>query len=222
MMTNMFSTFDPATSMNMSLNWSMAFIGLMIIPMSFWILPNRLSMMMMQLNKTLHNEFKTLVGPSALTLMFIAMFSFIFFNNIMGLIPYIFTSSSHMTFTLALALPMWLSIILFGWINKTSMMLAHTIPDGTPPILMPFMVMIETISNLIRPGALAVRLMANMTAGHILMALLGEKINSTISIIPIIIILQMGIMMFEAAVAIIQAYVFSILSTLYTGEVIYE
>nr|AVJ52310.1 ATP synthase F0 subunit 6 [Cantao ocellatus] len=222
MMTNLFSTFDPSTSMVFSMNWISTYIGIIMIPMSFWLLPNRINVLMINIMSKLHEEFKLLLGVTnkGATLMMITLFTFIIFNNAMGLLPYVFTSSSHLVFTMTLALPLWLSIMLFGWINNTNHMFTHLVPTGTPTILMPFMVLIETISNLIRPGSLAVRLTANMIAGHLLMSLLG---NTSISInnmlIPIIMSIQVLLMIFETAVAMIQAYVFSVLSTLYTSEV---
>nr|ASY97575.1 ATP synthase F0 subunit 6 [Macrocheraia grandis]QFP99281.1 ATP synthase F0 subunit 6 [Macrocheraia grandis grandis] len=219
MMTNLFSTFDPATSNNMSMNWMSMITIIMFLPLSYWLIPNRINLLMMKLNSKLNTEFKTLMGKNSkgMTLMMISLFMFILMNNTMGLLPYIFTSSSHMTFTLTLALPMWLSLMLYGWINKTNHMFAHMIPTGTPSMLMPFMVIIETMSNIIRPGALAVRLMANMIAGHLLMSLLGNNLQMNI-MMPIIMMIQMMLMMFEMAVAIIQSYVFSVLMTLYTSE----
>nr|YP_009654723.1 ATP synthase F0 subunit 6 [Cantao ocellatus]QCI09278.1 ATP synthase F0 subunit 6 [Cantao ocellatus] len=222
MMTNLFSTFDPSTSMVFSMNWISTYIGIIMIPMSFWLLPNRINVLMINIMSKLHEEFKLLLGVTnkGATLMMITLFTFIIFNNAMGLLPYVFTSSSHLVFTMTLALPLWLSIMLFGWINNTNHMFTHLVPTGTPTILMPFMVLIETISNLIRPGSLAVRLTANMIAGHLLMSLLG---NTSISVnnmlIPIIMSIQVLLMIFETAVAMIQAYVFSVLSTLYTSEV---
>nr|YP_009643367.1 ATP synthase F0 subunit 6 [Adrisa magna]AMR74998.1 ATP synthase F0 subunit 6 [Adrisa magna] len=222
MMTDLFSTFDPATSIHISSNWLSTFLGFIVLPLSFWIMPNRINMLLTKMTMKLHEEFKLLIGSSSKgsTLLMISLFMFILTNNAMGLLPYIFTSSSHLTFTMTLALPMWLSIMLYGWINHTNHMLAHLVPTGTPPVLMPFMVMIETISNLIRPGSLAVRLTANMIAGHLLMSLLGNNsVEASTTILPFIIFTQMILMMFEMAVAIIQAYVFSVLSTLYASEV---
>nr|AVJ52303.1 ATP synthase F0 subunit 6 [Acantholomidea porosa] len=222
MMTNLFSTFDPATSLQFSMNWISTFIGFIIIPMSYWMLPNRMNMMLSMVLNKLNEEFKMLLGNmnKGMTLLMITMFMFILTNNIMGLMPYVFTSSSHLVFTMTLALPLWLSIMLFGWINHTNNMFTHLVPMGTPMILMPFMVLIETISNLIRPGSLAVRLTANMIAGHLLMSLLGNNsINASGIILMFIMVIQMTLMLFETAVAIIQAYVFSVLSTLYTSEV---
>nr|AVJ52341.1 ATP synthase F0 subunit 6 [Stethaulax marmoratus] len=222
MMTNLFSTFDPSTSLQFSMNWMSTFIGFLMMPLAFWLLPNRMNMLILSITKKLHEEFKMLLGHGnkGMTLLMISLFMFILTNNAMGLLPYVFTSSSHLVFTMTLALPLWLSIMLFGWINNTNHMFTHLVPMGTPAVLMPFMVLIETISNIIRPGSLAVRLTANMIAGHLLMSLLGNNAVNVNNIILIFIMsIQMMLMMFETAVAIIQAYVFSVLSTLYTSEV---
>nr|AGC22260.1 ATP synthase F0 subunit 6 [Prionotropis hystrix] len=223
-MSNLFSTFDPSTSMfNLPLNWSSTLLGLLIIPSLFWLTPSRINILWNKLNLTLHFEFKTLLGNkpfNGMTFIFISIFIMMLFNNFMGLFPYIFTSTSHLTLTFSVALPMWLSFMLFGWINYTTHMFAHLVPQGTPPALMSFMVMIETISNIIRPGTLAVRLAANMIAGHLLLTLLGNTGPLiSMNLISILIIGQMILLILESAVAMIQAYVFSILSTLYSTEV---
>nr|YP_009532940.1 ATP synthase F0 subunit 6 [Euclimacia badia]AYG51275.1 ATP synthase F0 subunit 6 [Euclimacia badia] len=224
MMTNLFSMFDPSTNiMNFSLNWMSSLIGLILIPYMYWIIPNRFSFLWMKILLTLHKEFKTLLGTNSYngsTFIFISLFSFIVFNNFMGLFPYIFTSTSHMTMTLTLALPLWLSFMLYGWINHTNHMFAHLVPQGTPSILMPFMVCIETISNFIRPGTLSFRLAANMIAGHLLLTLLGSTGPSlNLIMINILLITQIALLTLESAVAIIQSYVFAVLSTLYSSEV---
>nr|YP_009659081.1 ATP synthase F0 subunit 6 [Triatoma migrans]QCQ69465.1 ATP synthase F0 subunit 6 [Triatoma migrans] len=225
MMTNLFSAFDPATSMNLSLNWLSTFLGFLLIPSTYWMLPSRYNSLMKMIQTKLHLEFKTLLGEDSggFSILFISLFMFILFNNALGLLPYVFTSSSHLIYTISLALPLWLSIMIFGWINHTQHMLAHLIPEGSPGPLMPLMTCIEVISNLIRPGSLAVRLMANMIAGHMFMIFLGDGLmNSSIQWIPILMACQIILTLFEAAVAVVQAYVFSTLSTLYTSEVTYE
>nr|YP_009185935.1 ATP synthase F0 subunit 6 [Rugilus geniculatus]ALO70862.1 ATP synthase F0 subunit 6 [Rugilus geniculatus] len=222
MMTNLFSSFDPSTSFNLSLNWLSTLLGMLIIPSMFWLIPSRWNYLWVKMIMILHNEFKILLGNSikGSTLIFISLFSFIMFNNFLGLFPYIFTSSSHLIMTLGLSLPLWLSFMIYGWLNNTMHMFAHLVPQGTPPVLMPFMVCIETISNIIRPGTLAVRLAANMIAGHLLMTLLGNT-GPMLSIIMvnILIITQILLLVLESAVAIIQSYVFAVLSTLYSSEV---
>nr|YP_010580844.1 ATP synthase F0 subunit 6 [Bruchidius siliquastri]UZT27029.1 ATP synthase F0 subunit 6 [Bruchidius siliquastri] len=223
MMMNLFSSFDPSTNLNLSLNWMSTFIGILIIPPMFWIIPSRMNMLWNNIIMTLHKEFKVLISNNksqGSTLIFISLFSLILFNNFLGLFPYIFTSTSHMTLTLTLALPLWLSFMLFGWIQNTMHMFAHLVPQGTPGILMPFMVLIESISNIIRPGTLAIRLSANMIAGHLLMTLLGNTGPSlSLILINMLIIIQILLLVLETAVSIIQSYVFAVLSTLYSSEV---
>uniref|UniRef100_UPI0030E3B19B ATP synthase F0 subunit 6 n=1 Tax=Epuraea terminalis TaxID=1553310 RepID=UPI0030E3B19B len=223
MMANLFSSFDPSTKFFMALNWSSSLIGLFMIPMSFWLIPSRLNILWIKIIMTLHQEFKILINKNSLkgsTLIFISLFSFILFNNFLGLFPYIFTSTSHLILSLGLALPLWMSFMIYGWINNTTHMLAHLVPQGTPAILMPFMVCIETISNIIRPGTLAVRLSANMIAGHLLMTLLGNTGPTLpLLLINILIIIQIALLILESAVSIIQSYVFTVLSTLYSSEV---
>nr|YP_008757586.1 ATP synthase F0 subunit 6 [Parajapyx emeryanus]AEV44851.1 ATP synthase F0 subunit 6 [Parajapyx emeryanus] len=224
-MTNLFSVFDPTSSvLSSQMNWISTMVGVMIIPSMIWILPSRMTVLWNLITQTLHKEFKMLMGPNMFpgsTLMFITLFSLIMFNNSMGLIPYVFTSSSHLAMTLALSLPMWLAFMMFGWVNHTKHMFAHLVPQGTPPALMPFMVCIETISNIIRPGTLAVRLAANMIAGHLLLTLLGNQgPGSSSTVLILLVFTQIMLLVLECAVAVIQSYVFAILSTLYSSEVI--
>nr|YP_010239064.1 ATP synthase F0 subunit 6 [Phrosinella nasuta]QTF74298.1 ATP synthase F0 subunit 6 [Phrosinella nasuta] len=224
MMTNLFSVFDPTSSIfNISLNWLSTFLGILLIPSMYWVMPSRYHVVWNNIMLTLHKEFKTLLGPMSAngsSFIFISLFSMILFNNFMGLFPYIFTSTSHLTLTLTLALPLWLCFMLYGWINNTQHMFAHLVPQGTPGILMPFMVCIETISNIIRPGTLAVRLTANMIAGHLLLTLLGNTGPSMPTILlTVLIITQIALLVLESAVAMIQSYVFAVLSTLYSSEV---
>nr|AII02308.1 ATP synthase F0 subunit 6 [Cameraria ohridella] len=223
MMSNLFSIFDPSTNMfNLSLNWLSTLLGLMFIPIYFYLKPNRLMMMWSMIMNSLHLEFKTLIGKNntnGTTLIFISIFTFVLFNNFLGIFPYIFTSTSHLCLSLSISLPMWISFMLYGWLNHNEHMFSHLIPQGTPKILMPFMVMIETISNIIRPGTLAVRLTANMIAGHLLLTLLSSTgINMMSSLIWILIFTQFLLLTLESAVAIIQSYVITILSTLYSSE----
>nr|YP_007353847.1 ATP synthase F0 subunit 6 [Paracymoriza prodigalis]AFQ31588.1 ATP synthase F0 subunit 6 [Paracymoriza prodigalis] len=223
MMTNLFTIFDPTTNLlNLPLNWISTFMGILFLPYLFWLIPNRYIIFWNFILNKLHKEFKMLLNSNSngSTFIFISMFSFILFNNFLGLFPYIFTSTSHLTMTLSISLPLWLSFMLYGWINNTQHMFIHMIPQETPTILMPFMVLIETISNIIRPGTLAVRLTANMIAGHLLMTLLSSiGPNISFYLLFMLIIIQILLLILESAVAIIQSYVIAILSTLYSSEV---
>lgn len=103
---------------------------------------------------------------------------------------------------------------------NTQHIFIHLVPQGTPSILMAFIVCIETIRNVIRPGTLAIRLTANIIAGHLLITLLGNTGSSLIRYIVVILLFtQILLLLLECAVAVIQSYVFTVLSTLYSREV---
>lgn len=223
MIANLFSSFDPTTNFNLSLNWLRIFIGILLIPSLYWLIPSRLTIIWINIILTLHKEFKILIGninSNGRTLIFISLFSLILFNNFLGLFPYIFTRTRHITLTLTLALPLWLTFIIYGWVNNTIHIFAHLVPQGTPGILIPFIVCIESIRNIIRPGTLAIRLSANIIAGHLLITLLGNT-GPSISLILLnfLLITQILLLILESAVSIIQSYVFSVLRTLYSREV---
>lgn len=224
MITNLFSVFDPSTTiLSISINWIRTFIVFIIVPSIYWVLPTAFNIIWTNIINTLHNEFKTLIGYKKInfgnTIIFISLFTLILFNNVIGLFPYIFTRTSHIVITLALSLPLWIAFILYGWINHNKHIFRHLIPQGTPPILIPFIVYIELISNVIRPGTLAVRLTANIIAGHLLLTLLGNTGPSiSLIIINVLIVIQIILLTLETAVAFIQSYVFAILVTLYSTE----
>jgi F-type H+-transporting ATPase subunit a len=122
--------------------------------------------------------------------------------------------------TLTLALPLWIRFIIFGRTKNTNHMFEHLVPQGTPAVLIPFIVCIETIRNIIWPGTLAVRLTANKIAGHLLLTLLRNNGPSTgYSLLSLLIIAQILLLIQESAIAIIQSYVFAVLRTLYSREV---
>nr|AOY39725.1 ATP synthase F0 subunit 6 [Scolytinae sp. BMNH 1043031] len=220
-MTNLFSSFDPSTNI-FSMNWMSSLMFIIILSPIYWLIPSRWNMMWMSISKIIHSEFKILIKENEFkgsTLIFSSLFTMIMLNNFLGLFPYIFTSSSHMNFTLTLSLPLWLSFMIYGWLNNTTHMLAHLVPQGAPSALLPFLVIIETISNIIRPGTLAIRLTANMIAGHLLLTLMGNSgPGLSIQLLNILILGQILLLVLESAVALIQAYVFSILTTLYSSE----
>nr|YP_009480513.1 ATP synthase F0 subunit 6 [Cryptopygus terranovus]APC61721.1 ATP synthase F0 subunit 6 [Cryptopygus terranovus] len=223
MMTNLFSAFDPSSSFSFPLNWISSLIFILCLIPIFWIIPTKPFILINMAVSKLHSEFKTLLGPTSFSgssLPFIALFTFILVNNFLGLFPYVFTASSHMALTLTLSLPLWLSFMMYGWVNHTKHMFAHLVPQSTPGALMPFMVLIESISNIIRPLTLAVRLMANMVAGHLLMTLLGNQTSAASGILLMgLLSTQILLLTLESAVAVIQSYVFAVLSTLYASEI---
>nr|AZZ71441.1 ATP synthase F0 subunit 6 [Holbrookia lacerata]AZZ71708.1 ATP synthase F0 subunit 6 [Holbrookia lacerata]AZZ71721.1 ATP synthase F0 subunit 6 [Holbrookia lacerata] len=142
--------------------------------------------------------------------------------NLLGLLPYTFTPTTQLSMNMALAVPMWLMTVLIGMRNQPTISLGHLLPEGTPALLIPILIIIETISLFIRPLALGVRLTANLTAGHLLIQLISTaafvlmpSMTLTAATAFIVLLLLTGL---EIAVAMIQAYVFVLLLSLYLQE----
>nr|YP_009092655.1 ATP synthase F0 subunit 6 [Eremias multiocellata]AIR12492.1 ATP synthase F0 subunit 6 [Eremias multiocellata] len=142
--------------------------------------------------------------------------------NTLGLLPYTFTPTTQLSMNMALALPTWLMTVLVGLRNQPTASLGHLLPEGTPTPLIPMLVVIESASLLIRPIALGVRLTANLTAGHLLMQLISSATLATATTLTtassMALITLILLSCLEMAVALIQAYVFTLLLTLYLQE----
>nr|APF47564.1 ATP synthase FO subunit 6 [Microgaster sp. SNS-2016] len=219
-MLNLFSIFDPSTKF-FSMNWVSAMIGLVIFPQVYWLMYSRLILLMMKLMNLLYNEFKMILNFkfNLFNMIYLLVFFlFIVFNNFMGLFPYLFTSSSHLSFSLWISLSLWFGFMIFGWFKNFNYMLIHLVPLGTPFMLMFFMVLIELLSNIIRPLTLCIRLGAKMVAGHLLLTLLSNFMSKFLMIYFFILIIQLMLLFLEMIVSLIQSYVFVILLILYLKE----
>lgn len=220
MINNLFSIFDPSASFNLPLNWLRLGIFLIIICPSLWVKTSPFYFILRRIFSAILKEFSVLLKRNKTNIiLFIRLFSLIIFNNTLGLISFSFTATRHLAITLSLALPLWLGFIIFRVSNNTINFLAHLVPLGTPAPLIPFIVLIEIVRNIIRPITLSVRLAANMIAGHLLLTLLGSQlVRSSYSRFLAILLAQFLLIVLETAVACIQAYVFSVLTTLYASE----
>nr|YP_010001020.1 ATP synthase F0 subunit 6 [Pteruthius melanotis]QOD96958.1 ATP synthase F0 subunit 6 [Pteruthius melanotis] len=147
---------------------------------------------------------------------------FLLLTNLLGLLPYTFTPTTQLSMNLALAFPLWFATLLVGLRNQPTISLGHLLPEGTPTPLIPALIMIETTSLLIRPLALGVRLTANLTAGHLLIQLISTATMALSSTMPAVSLLTLLVLflltILEVAVAMIQAYVFVLLLSLYLQE----
>lgn len=223
MITNLFSIFDPSTNiLNFSLNWLRIFLGVFLLPFSFWVLPNSNLFGLNKIFKLLFFEFKVIINNkiNSIILLIISLFILILTSNFIRLFPYIFTRTRHLILNLTLSLPLWLTFLIFGWINKTIEIFIHLVPQGTPLALISFIVCIETVRNIIRPVTLTIRLTANIIAGHLLLTLLGNMGPTlNLRIVPFLLISQILLLTLESAVAIIQSYVFVVLLILYYREI---
>nr|YP_009328339.1 ATP synthase F0 subunit 6 [Achalinus rufescens]ALM54924.1 ATPase subunit 6 [Achalinus rufescens] len=150
----------------------------------------------------------------------IALLILILLSNLLGLLPYTFTTTSQLSINMALAIPLWMATIITGLSLKPTSALAHMLPEGSPPPLIPFMILIESTSLLMRPIALGVRLTANITAGHLLMTMISSTtlnlLHTPLSLLTVTLLILLSIL--EMAVACIQAYVFILLVILYLEE----
>nr|YP_010261465.1 ATP synthase F0 subunit 6 [Brachymeria lasus]UIB40547.1 ATP synthase F0 subunit 6 [Brachymeria lasus] len=223
MMNNLFSIFDPSTSILFSLKWLSMIYIFSFIPLSYWFIPSRNIYLLNVILNFLFFEFKSLLNFKIMVFnifMFLNMFIQILLNNLLGMFPYIFVGTSHMSISMSLSFSLWFSFMIFGWMFYSNHMFTHLVPQSTPGILMPFMVLIESTSNYIRFGTLAIRLSANMIAGHLLMTLISSTgSNLSLILLLLMILSQTILIVLELSVAMIQAYVFSILSLLYMNEV---
>nr|YP_009049349.1 ATP synthase F0 subunit 6 [Solea ovata]AHZ34268.1 ATP synthase F0 subunit 6 [Solea ovata]AIE44658.1 ATP synthase subunit 6 [Solea ovata] len=155
-------------------------------------------------------------------LLFASLMIFLITMNLLGLLPYTFTPTTQLSLNMGLAVPLWLATVIIGMRNQPTHSLAHFLPEGTPTPLIPVLVIIETISLFIRPLALGVRLTANLTAGHLLIHLIAMATNVLFPLMPSVALLTGTLLLLltllEIAVAMIQAYVFVLLLSLYLQE----
>uniref|UniRef100_A0A3G5FPU4 ATP synthase subunit a n=1 Tax=Aquila audax TaxID=8961 RepID=A0A3G5FPU4_AQUAU len=161
-------------------------------------------------------------GGHKSALILVSLMTLLLTINLLGLLPYTFTPTTQLSMNMALAFPLSLATLLTGLRNQPTTSLGHLLPEGTPTPLIPALILIETISLLIRPLALGVRLTANLTAGHLLIQLISTATTTLLPILPTVSALTALILLLltilEIAVAMIQAYVFVLLLSLYLQE----
>lgn len=158
-------------------------------------------------------------GMGGSVAVFSSLFCFLVGLNLMGLVPYIFSLTSHLAINLRVSLPLWLCIVLIRGFYDLGGFLSHLQPIGSPALLNPFLCLIELVRNLVRPITLAVRLTANLRTGHILMGLLGLGfVNRGAGVRRLIMVVGLFYFIFEMGVCFIQSYIFTLLPTLYADE----
>nr|YP_004300425.1 ATP synthase F0 subunit 6 [Galaxias sp. 'southern']ADQ12803.1 ATPase subunit 6 [Galaxias sp. 'southern'] len=162
------------------------------------------------------------LGGHKWALILTSLMVFLISLNMLGLLPYTFTPTTQLSLNMGLAVPLWLATVIIGMRNQPTAALGHLLPEGTPVPLIPVLIIIETISLFIRPLALGVRLTANLTAGHLLIQLIATAAFVLLPLMPTVAILTATVLflltLLEVAVAMIQAYVFVLLLSLYLQE----
>nr|AAK71711.1 ATP synthase 6 [Astyanax mexicanus] len=161
-------------------------------------------------------------GGHKWALILLSLMVFLLSINMLGMLPYTFTPTTQLSLNMGFAVPFWLATVIIGMRNQPTAALGHLLPEGTPVPLIPVLIIIETISLFIRPIALGVRLTANLTAGHLLIQLIATAISvlmptmTVVALLTLVVLLLLTIL--EVAVAMIQAYVFVLLVSLYLQE----
>nr|YP_009257786.1 ATP synthase F0 subunit 6 [Acipenser nudiventris]ANH55738.1 ATP synthase F0 subunit 6 [Acipenser nudiventris]ANH55751.1 ATP synthase F0 subunit 6 [Acipenser nudiventris] len=183
-----------------------------LLTLQGWFINRFTQQLMLPINLAGH---KWAVLLTALMLLLITL-------NLLGLLPYTFTPTTQLSLNMGLAVPLWLATVIIGMRNQPTAALGHLLPEGTPVPLIPVLIIIETISLFIRPLALGVRLTANLTAGHLLIQLIATAAFVLLPMMPAVAILTSTVLflltLLEVAVAMIQAYVFVLLLSLYLQE----
>jgi F-type H+-transporting ATPase subunit a len=153
------------------------------------------------------------------------LFMFILFGNLLGMIPYSFTFTSHIIVTFGMSIVIFVGVTFIGLWRHGLHFLKLFVPHGVPIGLLAVVVPIEVLSYFIRPMTLSIRLFANMMAGHTMLAIFAGFVAplGAFYLIPglLPIALDVALIFLELLVAVLQAYVFAILTTLYLAEAIH-
>ena len=222
-MTNLFSVFDPSTRIfgRLRINW-MAIVSFLVFPSGFWLNRGGLEKVLKTLILILSAEIKINTKEEysrSRSLILTRVFMAVLARNFFGLAPYVFTASRHPVFTFVLAGSSWTGYIIYSVRINPSNFLSHLAPRGTPIALVPFIVLIELVRRIIRPLTLAVRLAANMVAGHLLLVLVrGPAPTISWPVLSVAFTGVVALLVLETGVSFIQRYVFISLSSLYVGE----
>nr|QOJ45168.1 ATP synthase F0 subunit 6 [Allobates goianus] len=222
---NLFTQFAPPSLLGITLFGIISALpwSLYLTPWPRW-LPNRWSHLWSQVVKSYTEQIFSPINVMGhkWALIFTTLMVFLFASNILGLLPYTFAPTTQLSMNLGLAVPFWLATVLIGFRHYPINTLAHFLPQGTPTPLIPFMIILETIGVMIRPLALAVRLTANLTAGHLLIQLISMATFFFVTAAPAMTILVFALLLLltllEIAVSFIQAYVFVLLLCLYLED----
>nr|UYG18667.1 ATP synthase F0 subunit 6 [Cylix sp. z GS-2022] len=190
---------------------------------SRWLNNRMLTLQSWSINRFSHQLLLPVnAGGHKWALMFSSLMVLLITLNMLGLLPYTFTPTTQLSLNMGLAVPLWLATVIIGMRNQPTHSLGHLLPEGTPTLLIPVLIIIETISLFIRPLALGVRLTANLTAGHLLIQLIATAAFVLLPIMPTVALMTTTLLflltLLEVAVAMIQAYVFVLLLSLYLQE----
>lgn len=226
MLTDIFSSFDPARSRCFSIFpsvvfWSLRGLNFILVGGRFWLSPGRVNWvffnvvggMAEQIGRTLGTHLK------GLTRIVVPLFLIIILINLSGLLPYVFRVSRHLIYTLSFGFVIWVSLIISRVFRHPYRFVAGLLPRGAPDWLNPFLAILEVLSLMARPITLSFRLAANISAGHIILSLIGlYRVGAVFSSVTRTVVLFRVLIfyvIFEIGICLVQAYIFCLLASLY-------
>jgi F-type H+-transporting ATPase subunit a len=209
---------------------TVALISLLMIGTGRRLVPGRLQSMAEISYEFVANTIRTSAGAEGMKFfpLVFSIFMFICVSNIVGIIPYAFTISSHIIVTAALALLVFFTVLVYGFYRNGLKFFKLFVPSGIPIVILPLVVTIEIISFLSRPISHSVRLFANMLAGHITLKVFASFVTMLGAmgiagwfgaVLPLA--LTVALTALELLVAFLQAYVFTILTCIYLNDAIH-
>jgi F-type H+-transporting ATPase subunit a len=209
---------------------SVALISLLMIGAGRQLVPGRFQSMAEISYEFVANTVRSSAGSEGMKFfpLVFSLFMFIMVSNMIGIIPYTFTVSSHIIVTVALALLVFFTVLVYGFYKNGLKFFKLFVPAGVPIVILPLVVMIEIISFLSRPVSHSVRLFANMLAGHITLKVFASFVTMlgafgvagwAGAVLPLA--LTVALTALELLVAFLQAYVFTILTCIYLNDAIH-
>ncbi|MBU6458722.1 MAG: F0F1 ATP synthase subunit A [Bradyrhizobium sp.] len=209
---------------------SVALISLLMIGTGRKLVPGRLQSVAEISYEFVANTIRSTAGKEGMKFfpLVFSLFMFVTISNIVGVIPYNFTVASHLIVTAALAVLVFLTVLIYGFYKNGLRFLKLFVPSGIPVAILPLVVFIEVFSFFLRPISHSVRLFANMLAGHIALAVFASFIPLLAglgiagyfgAVLPLGMVIALSAL--ELLVAFLQAYVFTILTCIYLNDAIH-
>lgn len=227
MLRDIFSSFDEQNGnlVGSFLIWFFCLFFFFCLVSVFWLGGNRLLNSLSLFVDYLWGQSSRRVGGNIRGFSFFVtnFFFFLVFCNFLGLVPYVFSGTSHLVITFSVAIPLWFSLLLSSLFWSPIGFFSHFLPSGAPSVLNPFLVLVETVSVRVRPITLSVRLAANMGAGHIVIGLIGTYLvgsvfSSGVTSSLLLFSIERFYFIFEFGICLVQGYIFSLLLVLYSDE----
>lgn len=206
-------------------DFSIVLILLLLGTRRLKLLPNRLQLILEGLYGFVVDTIRQQTGDEGLRFFvyYFLIFFFILISNLLGLVPFCFTTTSHLIMVSFIALTSNLAFIIIGFHKHGLSFLNYFIPSSAPKPLIPLITVIELVSYLLRTFSLSIRLFANMMAGHILLYILASFVLRlaaaglfVVALMPIV--LMIGVFALELGICFIQAYVFLVLLSIYLSD----